>query len=533
MVLSLAEGQSRLLSNTIKILYRHGQIQRQSNLSFRHFTVSNIIKEERPISQDGSSSTTEPMSSSSGEISRDMSSTAESSRSASSNVTDLNDKMDEDKQYAEIFATLNENWPKSNTELKPHKPKPKFPPRPESIASKLTFDGFSTPSPRHKGVHSRIKRSSGQTPKEAETFNEILAGIFADLNHPSSNNRNNLGKSMKSNLGIKDPYLTIKSGSENLNYGMINSNNNSTLKNNAKNLRKWLGESEESEENLQFLEEFEMLKEEMEVISSDIELIEWAKSRIFKPLTEINKDKSIQDTNTLTPIITYPPTYPKILAHLLRTLRVNYNSPHLVLSLFQHAKTCSLESYLSGCLTEVYNEILTVRWESFRDLIGVEQGIREMEIMGVNWDQITSKLISKIVEEVSKDLLSSSENQPIDITSILSNSSTSINENSQGFENLANITKNSIKQNFIFNQYGENVLIRLNRLDERVSKDVKKQEKYYELTKKRKRQIREERERKAQRERRQNEEFMGVREKDDKQKLGWIGEPKDGERAFI
>ncbi|WWC62554.1 uncharacterized protein I303_105150 [Kwoniella dejecticola CBS 10117] len=594
------------MSKTIqKILLRHGQIHQSS---LRRFSTTPLVRDHHDALQattqnaDRVSDGSAQSSSTSAEVSRDMSAIAESSRSASSdtNRPESQSKEDEDKQFAEIFATLNENWPKDPTGFESskqsptsRKPKgnPRIPPRPESIASRLTFDGYSTPSPRHKGVHSRFRRSAGQTPKEAETFNEILAGIFADLNHPSNSHsptsgsgpanasaRRAIGRSMRSGFGLKDPYMTTQSGSGNLNFGMGNPNNNTTLKNNAKNLRKWLGETEETEENLQFLEELELLKEEMEVISSDIELIEWAKSRVFKPLSEIptstistatsnsanpsnaNTDANanaspIQTENTMqapsmtlsatptpTPMISYPATYPKILAHLLRTLRVNYNSPHLVLSLFQHAKTASLESYLSGCLTEVYNEVLTVRWESFRDLIGVEEGIREMEIMGVGWDQTTSKLISKIVEEVSKDLLSSDgqPNSPVNISSILAAATqgnmgfglgVGVGMGNEGFGSLANITQTS-KQGYIFNNYGENVLIRLKRLDERVSKDVKKQEKYYEMLQKRKRQLREQRERKAARERRENEKVMGGSEHG-KQQLGWIGEPKEGERAFI
>ncbi|WVQ65802.1 uncharacterized protein L199_003980 [Kwoniella botswanensis] len=551
-VMTVAETHSRAIAHALRLLTRRGLALRPT--STRQFTTSSAVNNEHSDRPRSSLDGKDGISFSSGEISRDMSSTAESSRAANSSEQSQN-TSEEDRQYAEIFATLNEQWPKSNSNTKAKSTKANHPPKPESIADRLTFDGYSTPSPRHRSVHSRFRRSAGSTPKEAETFNEILAGIFADLNYGSASssspgssrlNSSNFGLDegygTQRGIGLNDPYSATKSGLGGFGYKFgINKSNSGTIKNRARNLRSHFidleKEDDKDDKDLELLEEFEMLKEEMEVISSDVELIEWSKNRVFKPLANIDNDSNSKTGTTGLPVITYSPTYPKILAHLLRTLRVNYNSPHLVLSLFNYAQNISLESYLSGCLTEVYNEVLLTRWESFRDLKGVELGIREMEIMGVNWDQITARLISKIVEEISKDLLSSSA----------SASSTSISLGDEqtidngGFSNLASLSTVPQIQNDIYKKYGDNVIERLRRLDEKVSKDVRKQEKLYEIHQRRKRKLREDREQKlarqfeddARRQKQQEESENEDGDGDGHRRIGYIEDPKEGERAYI
>ncbi|WWD04846.1 hypothetical protein V865_002917 [Kwoniella europaea PYCC6329] len=551
-VMTVAETHSRPIAHALRLLTRRALALQPT--STRQFTTSSAVSDENSDRSRSGLDGEHRGSFSSGEISRDMNSTAESSRAASSSEQSQN-TLEEDRQYAEIFATLNEQWPKSNSNTKPKSTKVNHPPKPESIASRLTFDGYSTPSPRHRGVHSRFRRSAGSTPKEAETFNEILAGIFADLNYGSASssspgssrlNSSNFGLDegygTQRGIGLNDPYSATKSGLGGFGYKFgLNKSNSGTIKNRARNLRSHFidleKEDDKDDKDLELLEEFEMLKEEMEVISSDVELIEWSKNRVFKPLANIDNDPNAKTGTTGLPVITYSPTYPKILAHLLRTLRVNYNSPHLVLSLFNYAQNISLESYLSGCLTEVYNEVLLTRWESFRDLKGVELGIREMEIMGVNWDQITARLISKIVEEISKDLLSSSASASAPSTSLLLGEEET--KDNGGFSNLASLTTVPQIQNDIYKKYGDNVIERLRRLDEKVSKDVRKQEKLYEIHQRRKRKSREEREQKLARQfeddaRRQKQQEEGEDADSDRHKrVGDIEDPKEGERAYI
>jgi hypothetical protein len=150
--------------------------------------------------------------------------------------------------------------------------------------------------------------------------------------------------------------------------------------------------SEDSETDEAVRQEVDTLKEEMSSINTDIELLEWAKKRVFAPA-------SVDEVGP-----TFSRAYPQILAHLLRTVRINFDNPHLTLALFAHAQTHSLESYLTGCLAPAYNELLSARWESFRDFDGVEQGVREMQMNGVDWDRITQKIVSRVVEDIMGEL---------------------------------------------------------------------------------------------------------------------------------
>ncbi|WVR06347.1 hypothetical protein IAU60_003378 [Kwoniella sp. DSM 27419] len=415
------------------------------------------------------------------ELSRDMSASAESSKAARPSDGDT---AGEDKEFAQLFETLRERWPKSSTSSSASPT-----PQPQSIASRLSFSPYDTPSPR-RGVHARKSRSAGQTPSEAEAFNQILNGIFADLTPGHSPSASRLRGSSSPSTGIKDPYAAARGGG----FGLGRSSAGGQA--NARGLRRYFEPAEDDS-----VEEYEMLAEEMEIIQNDVELLDWAKNRVFKPLpkddpaaasltSNTGPISSIRSKSQLPPMLTFAPTYPKILAHLLRTVRVNYNNPHLVLALFKHAQTSSLESYLSGCLTGAYNEMLTTRWESFKDLEGVENGVREMEMVGVNWDMTTARLVTKVVEQVSRDILPSS-------AAAVSSSSADGPAQGQGqggFGNLAGLTGGG--------RYGPDVLDRLAKLDHKVQKDVRNQEKLFENLQRQKKRAREERERRLERERR-------------------------------
>ncbi|WWD18476.1 hypothetical protein CI109_102928 [Kwoniella shandongensis] len=516
-----SQNRHRLISSTIRL---NDETPHRS--SGEGETVTKSEQSTPQSSENISEPSTRDASATTG-VSRDMTHSAESSSRASvvQNVAESESPAreidpgvaDEDRQFAQLFDTLREKWPKArpsttspDTETDGEVPSP----RPQSIASRLSFSQFSTPSPRApRGVHSRQRRSAGQTPQEAETFNKILSDIFSDLQSSASASGTSSSSTSTSRLGSDvGPGSGGRFGGTNTPFGAApgttrNGNGNAIggggfgfglSGDRAKGLRR-LFDREGEEESDESVEELEMLKEEMEVIGSDVELLEWAKNRVFKPLsvpaahavTNAIVSTTTSDTDvspatpsasttttsldnatppTLPPILSFSRAYPKILAHLLRTLRVNYNSPHLLLSIFHHAQTSSLESYLSGCLTGAYNEVLICRWESFRDLEGVEAGVREMEIMGVEWDSGTARIVGRVVEEVGKEVLSSKTN----------------------------------------GRWGEEVLERLGKLEKKVQKDVRTQERYFENTQKTKRRAREDRERKLEREGREGRAEEGL-----------------------
>lgn len=301
-----------------------------------------------------------------------------------------------------------------------------------------------------------MARSSGVTPPEADVFNEVISSILTSF--PSA---------------PSDPFLATKSG--------VTGYGSNEWGDGAKQLRTIFDRNRSEDDNL---EEYEMLAEEMDMVSSDLELVEWAKKRVFTPIDSLKSDEgtekvkaSVDDESSATasatpesshsattsshqntykapanllPLLTFSPVYPKILARVLKTLRENFNSPHLVLALFHHAQTSSVESYLFGCLTGAYNEVLTCRWESFRDLDGVQRGIREMEMMGIKWDKDTNRLVSRVVDEAGREIL-------------------------QG------------------GRWGEDALQTLQQLEKKLESDVVEEERYHEFERKKRKRERERR----------------------------------------
>ena len=232
-----------------------------------------------------------------------------------------------------------------------------------------------TNSPRvFKGVHSKKHRRQGQTPHEAQAFEQVLAEIFEDLERT--------GPLRAGSHPSNDPY-----GAQYAVGGNIFRARGLAAR------RRGAFRYASMELDDQLVEEMDQLKEEMSVNANDADILSWAKRRLFSP--EIDDDGYPN----------FPRSYPHILAHLLRVVRTNFHNPHLALALFQHAQTHSIESYLGGCLTPTYNELLAVRWESFRDLDGVDQAVQEMLVNGVGWDRDTRKLVEKVCEEVAGDLV--------------------------------------------------------------------------------------------------------------------------------
>jgi hypothetical protein len=161
------------------------------------------------------------------------------------------------------------------------------------------------------------------------------------------------------------------------------------------------------EEDDSFAEELDEMKEEVSALTTDLELLDWARRRIFvsTPTSESSVDTSLIPGSESVEAMTFPKTYPQIIGHAMRVARQSFNNPHLALSFFHHAQTSSPESYLTGCLASAYNELIKTRWECFRDLDGVDQALREMDANAVSWNIKTQRVVGKIVEEVGREVI--------------------------------------------------------------------------------------------------------------------------------
>ena len=148
-------------------------------------------------------------------------------------------------------------------------------------------------------------------------------------------------------------------------------------------------------------------KEQMLSCNSDQELIQWAQREVFDESRRYEEAArkaieiaSEEPTSTKKLPSLQSPVYPQVIAHLMRTFRDHYRDPNLALFIFHHTQKLSIVSYVFGCSTEVYNELIKTRWDCFRDLQGVYDAVEEMNVNGVPLDSVTRKLIEIVRHDV-------------------------------------------------------------------------------------------------------------------------------------
>ena len=152
-------------------------------------------------------------------------------------------------------------------------------------------------------------------------------------------------------------------------------------------------------------------KEEIDLCDSDYELLHWASREVFDESRRYEEharkaiSQAASSSSTELPML-QPPTYPHLLAHLMHTFREKYGDPHLALTMFDHARSLSIASYVFGCSTPAYNELIETRWKCFRDLKGVYDALEEMRVNGVKFDARTRKVVEMVRREVGEQNLS-------------------------------------------------------------------------------------------------------------------------------
>jgi len=168
------------------------------------------------------------------------------------------------------------------------------------------------------------------------------------------------------------------------------------------------GESKKLKWSVQTEEELDRKKVEMALCDTDQQLLEWAMREVFgeskryeevarKAISDVAAGKELETMPELQPAI-----YPHLVAQLMRTFRDKYHDPHLALSMFDHARHLSIPSYVFGCTTPAYNELIQTRWRCFRDLKGVHDALEEMSINGVDLDNRTRTLMEEVRRQVGE-----------------------------------------------------------------------------------------------------------------------------------
>lgn len=108
----------------------------------------------------------------------------------------------------------------------------------------------------------------------------------------------------------------------------------------------------------------------------------------------------IEDLKSLSIDPEFPPVSPKVLPLILgaviRTLMDNFNSPEVALTLFEVSKLQGIDFYVSSCNCDVYNEVLRIKWDAFKDLYTIESLISEMDINGLKGNSDTSEILSSV-----------------------------------------------------------------------------------------------------------------------------------------
>ncbi|KAI6044669.1 hypothetical protein EDC04DRAFT_2865865 [Pisolithus marmoratus] len=247
-------------------------------------------------------------------------------------------------------------------------------------------------------------RRQVMTAQEISAFDEMFNMIFNAVS-----DRQAASKSSSQLLGHQPPSIGPSSSATPLN------NIFRTLRRHSSRVR-WTTASDE---------ELDRKKEEMELCDTDQELLEWAAREVFSVSqryvedannalqTGNSSDKSSPDnlqdgkapnpTNTSTQIPPLQhPTYPYLLAHLMKLFRTTYANPSLSLCIFTHASRLSIPSYVFGCTAPVYNELIRAKWEGWADLAGICTALEEMRLNGVRGDGLTKSIIEKIRREVAE-----------------------------------------------------------------------------------------------------------------------------------
>ncbi|KAF9233512.1 hypothetical protein BU15DRAFT_53781 [Melanogaster broomeanus] len=146
-------------------------------------------------------------------------------------------------------------------------------------------------------------------------------------------------------------------------------------------------------------EELDRKKEQMELCNTDQELLEWALREVFGE--SVRWDEEAKKALEAPPPL-QPSTYPHLLAHLMRLFRTTYSNPSLSLSVFNHAARLSIPSYVFGCTSPAYNELIQAKWEGWGDLEGVCNALEEMRGNGVIGDGRTRRLVETVRREVGE-----------------------------------------------------------------------------------------------------------------------------------
>ncbi|KAF8424039.1 hypothetical protein EV426DRAFT_707790 [Tirmania nivea] len=89
-------------------------------------------------------------------------------------------------------------------------------------------------------------------------------------------------------------------------------------------------------------------------------------------------------------------SYADLLAHALRLLLRTFRDLPSTLYVFQRIKSLGPESYVVGCNINIYNLILTAKWEAYRSIGIISEALDEMRINGIEGDRETVEVLRAV-----------------------------------------------------------------------------------------------------------------------------------------
>jgi len=138
------------------------------------------------------------------------------------------------------------------------------------------------------------------------------------------------------------------------------------------------------------------LEETLDHMETDLSLLQFLDSQVFAVME--GQIQGITEGEWSTESIRR--NYSLILLKAMRLLRTSFRNPLAAHTLFLRAKTLSAESYVLGCSTQLYNELLLSRWHTFTDLYSITEILDEMTTNGLKGDGQTIQILQRIQDDV-------------------------------------------------------------------------------------------------------------------------------------
>ncbi|ORZ22285.1 hypothetical protein BCR42DRAFT_487863 [Absidia repens] len=107
---------------------------------------------------------------------------------------------------------------------------------------------------------------------------------------------------------------------------------------------------------------------------------------------------------------TFPSYYSRLVKNAIHHAYNDFYDPYLAMALFEQCKTISVQSYIEGCTVDVYNQVLQIRWDAWKDIYGMLDLMEEMTLNGIAFDKVSAGIVQTITDEMEQQEWSGGEN---------------------------------------------------------------------------------------------------------------------------